>query len=145
MPLRRNLARQLLHEGGEVLVGEVEILHLGRVMQQVVDNEHKHDASANQHIARGVAGAEGLIDQVAHRPRGLVLDRELGRRPNVQDHHEDQTQPRRPDQLRVGLQEVAVAVDRLRAKEDLQVAGQMPYHEQEQGAPCHRHDILLAE
>jgi hypothetical protein len=40
---------------------------------------------------------------------------------------------------------MAVAIDGLLAKEDLQVAGQVPYHKQEQDKACHGHDVLLTE
>ena len=41
-------------------------------------------------------------------------------------HHEQQDNPRRPERLDVGLQEMAVAIDGLRPQENLQVARQMP-------------------
>jgi hypothetical protein len=63
----------------------------------------------------------------------------------MQSYHEQQNEPRRPYELGIGLQQIAIAVDGLPAKEDLKIAGQVSKHKQEQDKACHGHDVLLAE
>jgi hypothetical protein len=63
----------------------------------------------------------------------------------MQGQHQQQEKTGRPDQLRVALEKVAVAIDGFRTEENLEVAGQVPNDEQEHHEAADRHDVLLAE
>jgi hypothetical protein len=43
------------------------------------------------------------------------------------------------------LKKIAVAIDGFLAQEELQVAGQVSNHKQEQDEACHGHDVLLTQ
>ena len=83
--------------------------------------------------------------RVADRARGFILDRKLRRRPDMKNQEQQQNDSGRPDQLRIGLEEVAVAIDCRRANENLEVTSEMTKDEQKHEEPGHRHEIFLPQ
>ena len=111
----------------------------------MVDDKCQDDEAAHEHCPGRVRRSDRLIHSVFDRTRGFVLDRELCRRPNVEHEQRDKNHARGPKQLQVFLEKVTVAVNRLRTKEDLQVARQVRDDEQEQHATGHGHDVFPAK
>ena len=63
----------------------------------------------------------------------------------MQHDHQQQKAACRPDQLRIGLQEMTIPVNRLLSEEHLQVARQMPDYKQEEYTAADGHDIFLPQ
>jgi hypothetical protein len=63
----------------------------------------------------------------------------------VQANHYQQENARGPEQFRVGLEKVAVAIDGFGSEEKLQVAREMPHDEQKKYKPRNRHDVFFAQ
>ena len=63
----------------------------------------------------------------------------------MQDEHEQQEDASRPDNFGIGLEEMAVAVDGLRAQKNLQIACEMADDEEEHHETGHGHYVFFAE
>ena len=131
------------------LARQVHRLHHDGVMEQMIDDEHRHNQAAHHHGARGVAGGGRLPLRRHTRPvaRSAVLPLSNAsptkcaapiRQPSKND-------PGGPDDFRIGLEKVAVAIDGFRPEEDLQIARQMADNEKKQSRATAGHDIFLAE
>ena len=63
----------------------------------------------------------------------------------MQGDHQEQEQSSGPDQLRVGLKEVSIAIDGFAPEENLQITGEVANHKQQHHETGHRHYVFLAE
>ena len=63
----------------------------------------------------------------------------------MHDQQHKQDEPGRPNQLGIGLKEVAVAVERFGPQKNLEVASQMTNDKKEQHETANRHEVLLAQ
>src|SRR5882724_2436153 len=128
-------------KGNKTLAGEIDVLHLHRVMEQVINDENENNNSAHQHRSRCVRGSRGIPIRVGDGTRRLVFDRKINGRPDVETDHQQQEYPRRPDEFDIGLQEMSVAIDGIRAEKKLQIPHQMPHHKQKKYKARYRHDV----
>lgn len=134
-----------IHEIDEILASEIDIFYLNGEMQKVVNDEDEDDDPAHQHRARCVSRSRGIPIRISDRPGRAVFSRQFDRCPDMQDQHEKQEEPRRPDQLGVGLKKMAVAVDSLGPEKNLKISGEMADDEQKHDQTGNRHDIFLAQ
>jgi hypothetical protein len=63
----------------------------------------------------------------------------------MHEYYPDERNAHRPEKLHVGLEEMAVAVDRLGAKENLQIAEHVANDKQNHQQTRARHQVLLAQ
>src|SRR5213078_2551327 len=108
-----------------ILMGKIEIADLDGKMEQVVNHESKDNQATHQLRARGVRGGDGMILGITDWPSRPILERKSCRCPNMQQQQHKQDEPGRPNQLGIGLKEVAVAVERFGPQKNLEVASQM--------------------
>ena len=114
-------------------------------MEQVIDDEGEHDEPAHHHAARGEGGFDDVLAPVALGPGAAIFERELDRVINV-DHDDDEEEGANdPEKWPQIAQMFGVAVDPVRAEEDLEVAEQMPDDEENQDDPGDRHDHLASD
>jgi len=63
----------------------------------------------------------------------------------VQNERQDQDNARGSDDLEIGLEEVAVAIDGFRTEEKLKVAGEVTDDEEKHHESRYRHDVFFAQ
>ena len=132
-------------QGDKILAGEIDRLRLHGEVEHMINHKRGDDHTAQQHRARGVTGDGRMPVRVGHGPRRPVFGRNFHGGPDMQRGHHQQSESRRPENFLVGLQKVPVTIDDFRAEKKLEVAQQMPDHEEKQRAARDGHDVFFAE
>jgi hypothetical protein len=63
----------------------------------------------------------------------------------MQNKHEQEEDAGRPNEFRIGLEEMAVAIDGIATKENLKITREMTEDEQKHHQTGHGHYVFLAE
>ena len=94
-------------------------------VQEMVDDEKQNDHPAPAHVSRSERGPERNLFLVAGLAGPAILDRQLGREPNVDHDDEKEAEPDGPEGRSERFQKMGVGVDFVRRREDLQIARQV--------------------
>ena len=116
-----------------------------REVKQVVDDEKENDDARHHHRARSVGGLNHALAGVAHGPGAAVLDGKAHGGKNMNQEGGQKKGARGPQKGRHFFQMPGVAVERVPAEKDLQIAHEVRDHETEKKNPGHRHDVFPAD
>ena len=113
-------------------------------MEQMKDDKCENDQSAHDHRARSEGGFYGVFAPVALGPGAAVFDRQTDRRVNVDEDDREEESANDPEERSEIAQMLRVAVDPIRAEENLEVAEKVADDEKNQDHARHRHNHFPA-
>src|SRR5438128_6992015 len=107
-------------------------------MGEVINDERQHDQPAHYHVTRGKRRLHIIALAIPLGSGASIIDREADRDVNVNDYRNEEKNSDEPQQRAEIAQMLRVAVDPIRAEEDLQVAEKMADDKQDQNDPRNR-------
>ncbi len=124
----------------EARVGDAQ-----RVVEEMVDHETQDGQAAPNHRFRGGFCLHIAVELVALSSSGAILNHKLDRGENVEAEQADEPEPSDPEELFIIVEKLRVRVDFLRAREHLEVAGEVGDYEAEQAQAREGDDPLFSD
>src|SRR5437016_6590145 len=101
-------------------------------MREVISDKREHDQSAHYHVTRRKRCFDIVLVDVRLRSGTPVFNRQLDRHVDVNNDSGEQKNSNQPKQWAEITQMLRVAIDPIRADENLQIPEQMSDHEKDQ-------------